>query len=82
MIDPIEQILMDFFAECVALNPEGDTRLVDYQKWARKIRNLTKFECSECDSPLVQVNDPILGRTKMYLFKCPKCESKIMYSIG
>jgi hypothetical protein len=75
-IDPIEQVLMDFFAECVALNPEGDTRLVDYQKWARKIRNVTKFECPECDSPLVPVVDPILGEHQHIFSSVPSVNQK------
>jgi len=36
--DPIEQILMDFFADCSAANPDGKTEIIRYGEWARKIR--------------------------------------------
>ncbi len=46
-IDPLEQILIDFYLECWTANEEGKTTIVDYSVWADKIRNLFDCACGE-----------------------------------
>jgi len=45
-IDPVTQVLMDFYADTHAENVFGTTRMVDYEGWAKKIRTALFFDCA------------------------------------
>jgi hypothetical protein len=47
LIDPIESILMDFFASFSAANPDGKTSLIHYDEWAKKIYDHFNCACGE-----------------------------------
>jgi hypothetical protein len=40
-IDPVCQVLMDFYASTQENNPEGKTKMIRYDVWADKIRSVT-----------------------------------------
>lgn len=37
-IDPVTQVLMDFYLEAWAAKEEGKTYVIDYEKWTQKIK--------------------------------------------
>jgi len=46
IIDPVTQVLMDFFADCYGKHEK--TELVDYGKWTKKIREASTNHCQVC----------------------------------
>lgn len=43
-IDPITQIFMDFYADLMEPNDDGETTLINYQDWAEKARKAMSEE--------------------------------------
>lgn len=43
-IDPLDQILMDFYLACWTANEEGKTEIINYSQWSAKIRKLMEYE--------------------------------------
>ena len=38
MTDPIEQIFRDFYDDLTQPNDDGETRMINYQEWAKQVR--------------------------------------------
>lgn len=50
-IDPIAQIFMDFYADLMEPNDDGETINIRYDEWAKKVRMMLFFDCA-CREPL------------------------------